>query len=183
MTRLDCTSFWTIIFRSLIYRNRSYRLDGIKNSHTAPCSMCNFPKHQTHMWNGFVGGAEGRGTKKGRGGVREGDWDYETKPKTFGNISPFQCIYRTSTDFWYMYCARKNVGILINAGAKKAFEHFNVILINLCLYLYLGRKASSTFLEKCLNNDRCVNVFWISSTDNSIKQKYFHATKIIYFQK
>ena len=30
-----------------------------------------------------------------------------------------------------------------------------------------------TFLEKCLNNDRCVNAFSISSTDISIKQKYF----------
>ena len=43
---------------------------------------------------------------------------------------------------------KRNVGILINAGAKKAFEHFNVILINLCLYLYLGRKASSALSWK-----------------------------------
>ena len=50
------------------------------------------------MWNGFVGGAGGRGTKKGRGGVRERDWEDETKPKTFGNISPFRLytVHQTS---------------------------------------------------------------------------------------
>ena len=55
-------------------------------------------------------------------------------------------VYHLTFDI--CYCARRNVGILINAGAKKAFEHFNVILINLCLYLYLGRKASSTLSWK-----------------------------------
>ena len=125
---------------------------------TAPSCTYNFlHHHQTHMWNGFVGGAEGRGTKKRRGGVRERDWEYKTKPKTFGNISPFRCINRTSTDFWYMYCARRNVGILINAGAKKAFEHFNVILINLCLSVYGHR--SSSFLERCGYIDRWVSVY------------------------
>ena len=76
------------------------------------------------------------------------------KPSVIYHHLDVYTVYHLTFDI--CYCARRNVGILINAGAKKAFEHFNVILINLCLSVY-GHRGFH-FPGKCRYNDRCVNV-------------------------
>ena len=118
------------------------------SSNTAPCSMYNFLN--IRLTCEMVLWVELKEEEQSKGG--EG-WEKEIesikpspKPLVIYHHLDVYTVYHLTFDI--CYCARRNVGILINAGAKKAFEHFNVILINLCLYLYLGRKASSTLSWK-----------------------------------
>ena len=149
-------------------------------SNTAPCSMYNFlnirPTCEMVLW---VELKEEEQSKGGEGWEKEIE-SIKPSPKPLVIYHHFDVYTVYHLTFDICYCARRNVGILINAGAKKAFEHFNVILINLCLYLYLGKRSffQTQYLGKVLNNDRCVNAFSITSTDNSIKQKYFFTPPI-----
>ena len=123
------------------------------SSNTAPCSMYNFLN--IRLTCEMVLWVELKEEEQSKGG--EG-WEKEIesikpspKPSVIYHHLDVYTVYHLTFDI--CYCARRNVGILINAGAKKAFKHFNAILINLCLYLYLGKR--SFFYTQCLG--KC---FW-----------------------